>query len=296
MGKPDFIGIGTERSGTSWVFSMLAHHPDIWVPPLKELHYFDTKDPELPTANFRLRYHLKTRLKHKLIPLIKRPHRPELYKNSYIENLIWDYHYFSKKIDANWYQNLFSEKFIKGKICGEYTPAYCNISAELIKQTLDINKNLKYIILIRNPLDQIQSSLIQNFVMIEGRNIENVSINEMETWLKSPAASFKANLKTIFDKWNKLVPKEQLFVGHYEQINEEPETLIKALYSFLGVDNKFLPDKTFIRKKINKLTPDNFKLPQNIIDNINERFEKELLSFTDAYPEYGKSWRINNDK
>ena len=37
----DFAGIGAARSGTTWLASVLAAHPDIYMPPKKELHYFN---------------------------------------------------------------------------------------------------------------------------------------------------------------------------------------------------------------------------------------------------------------
>src|ERR1700751_2421716 len=38
---PDFICIGAQKAGTGWLYEQLRHHPDFWMPPLKELHYFD---------------------------------------------------------------------------------------------------------------------------------------------------------------------------------------------------------------------------------------------------------------
>jgi hypothetical protein len=42
-GPPDFVGVGTQRSGTSWWFERLTEHPETYVPEghPKELHYFD---------------------------------------------------------------------------------------------------------------------------------------------------------------------------------------------------------------------------------------------------------------
>jgi hypothetical protein len=43
-GPPDFVGVGTMRSGTSWWFHILSQHPRFQKKPgigLKELHFFD---------------------------------------------------------------------------------------------------------------------------------------------------------------------------------------------------------------------------------------------------------------
>ena len=39
--KPDFVVMGAARSGTTWLYHRLKRHPGIFVPPIKEIHYFD---------------------------------------------------------------------------------------------------------------------------------------------------------------------------------------------------------------------------------------------------------------
>jgi hypothetical protein len=42
-GPPDFVGVGTQRSGTTWWFRVLVNHPGVRAPRRrrKELHFFD---------------------------------------------------------------------------------------------------------------------------------------------------------------------------------------------------------------------------------------------------------------
>lgn len=45
----DFICVGAEKAGTTWLASVLQKHPDIFIPPTKEIHYFNKKFVEDPT-------------------------------------------------------------------------------------------------------------------------------------------------------------------------------------------------------------------------------------------------------
>lgn len=290
MAKPDFIGVGTERAGTSWLFSMIAHHPQSWVPPLKELHFLDTIDPDVPSHEPRYRWHLTSRIKHKAAPFFDMRARPEFSKNNYAEYLLWDWNYFTGDVDFNWYQRLFSERFTKGRIAGEYTPAYCNISSELIAKLLDINPQMKFLMVFRHPQEQMRSSLIQHFVMIENRTFESVSEEEMMDWLRSPFAQKKSNIRSIMDKWNEAVPKEQLFVGLYEEIKNAPEDLIHRTYEFLGLKTDFMPEKQYYQSKINTLTKPNYIIPQTVQDHIDEAFGPETAYVKQNYPELAKYW------
>jgi hypothetical protein len=40
-----FVGVGAQKAGTTWLYEQLALHPQVAVPALKELHYFDMVDP-----------------------------------------------------------------------------------------------------------------------------------------------------------------------------------------------------------------------------------------------------------
>ncbi len=39
-----FLGIGAQKSGTTWLHRMLCRHPDIFMPEKKELHFWDTEE------------------------------------------------------------------------------------------------------------------------------------------------------------------------------------------------------------------------------------------------------------
>ncbi len=38
---PAFLGIGAQKSGTTWLHARLREHPSIYLPEEKEQHYFD---------------------------------------------------------------------------------------------------------------------------------------------------------------------------------------------------------------------------------------------------------------
>jgi hypothetical protein len=40
LSGPTFIGIGVQKAGTTWLSTMLSAHPEVFVPPAKELYFF----------------------------------------------------------------------------------------------------------------------------------------------------------------------------------------------------------------------------------------------------------------
>ena len=43
---PSFLGIGAQKTGTTWLHAMLCLHPDVGMPEQKELHFWDRHEPE----------------------------------------------------------------------------------------------------------------------------------------------------------------------------------------------------------------------------------------------------------
>ena len=46
---PDFLGLGTQKGGTTTLHQLLGRHPDVHLPDRKEVHYFDLQ-PEQPPS------------------------------------------------------------------------------------------------------------------------------------------------------------------------------------------------------------------------------------------------------
>lgn len=56
---PDFIGIGAQKAGTTWLYENLRSHPGLYLPDEKELHYFD-ESYDTPIRNYTKHFSDKT--------------------------------------------------------------------------------------------------------------------------------------------------------------------------------------------------------------------------------------------
>jgi hypothetical protein len=54
--RPDFLIIGAEKAGTTWAYDILRAHPDLFLPDVKEIHFFNRfTSTGRKTDNFRRR-------------------------------------------------------------------------------------------------------------------------------------------------------------------------------------------------------------------------------------------------
>lgn len=54
--EPNFLYIGIARAGSTWLFDMLRQHPEIFVPPAKDIYFFDRyfgKGPDWYFSHFK---------------------------------------------------------------------------------------------------------------------------------------------------------------------------------------------------------------------------------------------------
>ena len=74
---PDFLGIGAQKAGTSWLHANLKTHPGVFVPVPKELHFFDRRFEEGWEAYGRAFAPAGSRIKGEITPAygILPPHR-----------------------------------------------------------------------------------------------------------------------------------------------------------------------------------------------------------------------------
>lgn len=263
---PDFLGIGMERAGTSWVFAQLAAHPDIWVPPLKELHFFDVIDPQARYLKHRYRYHLPSRIKQKAAPFLRAryAHRPEFFKNSYLEYLQWDWRFFTGRFDVDWYKSLFDPCFTSGRVAGEITPAYSNLTPDTIGMILAMNPQMKFILIVRDPVERLWSGVVHYFRHVRGRDFADVTQTEILAYLDGSKAVLRSRSDEIVRVWRDEVGAARFFVQPYERIASDPVGLIGELYGFLGVDDRFLPPAFLWREKVNAYSGVHAEVPDYI--------------------------------
>ncbi|MEX2500292.1 MAG: sulfotransferase [Wenzhouxiangellaceae bacterium] len=150
--SPDFFCIGAQRSGTSWLYHLLREHPDVWLTPHKELHYFDCLHlAEDHAAFFRKRR--IDRLKFAIKQIGDSP------SNSQLTSARWFSHFaLAESVDDDWYKRLFSGCPSRC-ITGDITPAYAMLPVEGFAHMKRLAPSAKILFIMRNPVDRVWSQI-----------------------------------------------------------------------------------------------------------------------------------------
>ena len=153
--KPDFLCVGTPKCGTTWLYHNLKRHPQIWLPPVKEFHYFDglqiKQNSESGRRYYRGRWiRWKRQSDLQLRQLIRS--RKKLLS---FEHHRWLFKYFLLPRSDRWYASLFPDD--PSRISGEIAPSYCWLNHSNIGRVHGINPDLKIIFMIRDPVERAWS-------------------------------------------------------------------------------------------------------------------------------------------
>lgn len=224
---PAFLGIGVARAGTTWLHSALRTHPDLWLPPIKELHYFDSIDNTLDEG-FALQkraYRLRRYTAGRLAARVKGPRTRQ-------PSLSWDVRFLTGNGSLSWYRSLFQPAAREGYITGEITPAYALLSRDTIERVHKLSPSAKIILVLRDPVSRTWSNLGR----YAKKNEKTLTEDELRLRLRKPQNMRRSQYNRTLDNWLAVFPDNQVYIGFFDDLVRNPKIFLDSVCGFLGVE------------------------------------------------------------
>jgi hypothetical protein len=241
---PHFLVIGAQKAGTTWLDRNLRVHPQIWLPPEKEIHFFDLPCP-LPFAALQYAPQRKVRhwARHRLMRDLAKVNRGEQSREWY------EQYYFSART-WHWYCSLFTPA--NGQVAGETTPRYAVISSRKIASIRRHMPDLKIVYLLRDPIDRMWSDhAMFHDHRFGGEGTETVSQSANSSLLTRASSLQHSRYEENIRRWEQFFPRKRIFLGFMEELANEPEDFLRRIFDFLGVDDTHQPQRAVMDNKIN---------------------------------------------
>lgn len=216
MALPNFFIVGAPKSATTAVYEYLRQHPEIFMPRVKELHFFGTDLQFLPPArNFSS------------VP------RSD-------EDLAFYLSFFAEAHDA--------------KAIGEASVWYL-YSRRAAQEIKDLVESAKIIIMLRNPVDLLYS-LHSQFLWEGNEDIEDFEEalaaeadrrqgQRLPKTLQFPQGLFYTDVVKFYEqvhRYLKVFGPDNVLVLLYEDFARDPRQSFCSVLRFLGVSETFLPE------------------------------------------------------
>jgi Sulfotransferase family len=231
---PDFLYIGCQKAGSRWLYDQLAAHEAFWMPPIKELHYFDGYEGGHTIAHRTRQFERRGRRERGLLGRLLKRQDHRLRRPGAAAFMDQAKAWNGGKLDLDWYASLFRWK--GDRLSGDITPDYSKLSAGMIGLIAARFPDLRCILFIRDPVARVWSHACH--LARQGEGAVPQDWPEMESFLNTERVIARSYPSRIFARWSEHVPAERIFVGFFDQVAGEPDVLRADVLRFLGAGSK----------------------------------------------------------
>lgn len=215
MKKPDFLIIGGQKCGTTWLWNMLQQHPDTDLPTIKEIHYFGGIE-------------------------------------NYRKGAQWYYDHF-RDIDPGKVTGEASTSYLFDRIPYWYNPSQqieyddsLPTIAELVRQELP---DVKIVAILRDPVRRAISGYHHIMrLAATGTGMRKSKITVFKSLRRIAQEAPKARVveygfySRYLEAWMNVFPRDRIKVFFFEEaVLDDPNRAVGELYEFLDIDPAFRP-------------------------------------------------------
>lgn len=227
---PDFLCIGALKCGTTWLYRNLRAHPLVWLPPLKELNYFNIHHPTPffdaagQPATLRRRTAAEAPRLRAAAGMTAARKRRDLASLAEIA---------AEPVDDAWYLRLFARRLPR-QVAGDISPHYALLGADGIRHALALNPALKAIALLRDPAERTLSHMLMHL----GPEADEPGLRRLMEGRLWPQYAEHSDYAAWLGRWRALLGPDALAVETLPRIDSEPERVLGRLCRFLGLPGR----------------------------------------------------------
>lgn len=243
--------IGTAKAGTTSLYNYLKQHPEIFLPNIKEIHYFS----EVTSSN-----------KLDFLP----PKKGKTYHTKIIK-------------DREAYFSLFQETKNQ-KYLADFSPSYLydQFSAEKIHQEFP---NAKIMVILREPIGRAYSQyLMERRIGIEKQEDfftalkDDYENNRKRIWGKDHLYVDHGFYYKQLKRYTELFSEDQILCLSFDDLVKNPSQVLKKIVNFLEIDNSFNFKLGEVHNK--------YKTHRNIISKKLIEHKEKIIYLTEILPKF----------
>lgn len=240
-----FLSAGAMKAGTTWMYRVLARHPELYFTPEKEIHYFyhHYVDSGLLSETRRL-----SEAKNRYIT----NYDPEKANIDRIRNnLHWVTSYLSNPVDDLWYRNLFSGQRRETYRC-DFSNLYALLPAEAWSRIAADCDKLRVLYTMRHPVKRLWSHVKFHLQVTQNTGV-------LDTWEPKQFEKFarqgflwnNAEYGRALRNMKAGLPEGCLKPIFFEDLHQDQRGTLAGIEDFLGIRNFDYPEQ-LLSSKVNQ--------------------------------------------
>jgi hypothetical protein len=223
---PDFLVIGAQKSGTTWLHGNLLYHPEVWLPPVKEINYLNQRFA--PSASGwegtgRVRQAQEVKRYFESLPELRGVQVSRARAVELCSRL---------ELDEDGYRSIFACAD-PDQVCGEVSPEYCMLPREAIRHIVAQRPAIRVILVVRDPVERAVSNMTMAFRLGYGPD-PAIAVPDADLGVFTTRSNYPA----MIARWRSLLPAGSLHILAYDDLRDSPGQFLREVCRILGV----LPD------------------------------------------------------
>lgn len=275
---PDFVCIGMQKAGTSWLFDQMNGRKDVWMPPIKELNFFTGRCLKPGSI-------AKIKTGSGSLPLVLQP-GDRWRRNEFLDRFR---RFQEDRPDVDWYKSLFA--LAGDRVTGDVSPGYSKLDEPRVEELSRTLPDARFVLLLRDPVDRFWSSVCMKVRRnkLDAKDLENwpsFERNVLEELMRNPE-SRDCHGSAIWTAYSKYVPTERLRYWFFDDIVTTPEIVLDEICDYIAVRRGTgTLDAAFNRKQgLAKLS-----MPDDIRVNLVRYFHSEYQQGASLFGGHAIKW------
>lgn len=221
-----FACIGAQKAGTTWLARMLARHDDVFVTPVKEIHYFDHVAGLTQHLSARKR---RSRFRKYHQRMWTQWHR---WREHWAQRS-WYRAYMRPELNDSWYASLFADRCGKS-VAGEATPEYALIGRDGLHHMRQLAPDARIIYIMRHPVARAWSQLLHQ---CRARKLDAsaMSVDDFLAIAAEDRFEALADYVRVLDDLRSEFEPSHVLLEFYEDIHQDRAAAMQRVCDFLGV-------------------------------------------------------------
>jgi hypothetical protein len=205
---PDFLIVGPQRTGTTWLYMNLILHPEVMLTVPKELYFWSS---------------------------LKSPDSPRFVSAELDSYLRWFDEPSERRMEKDARCRRVLATPYRPRVRGEATASYAALDLDVIDEICALNPAIKVLLTVRHPVERAWSHAKKDLARKLGRRIEEVPARELEEFFTRPYQLRCARYGECIANWRSRLRAGHLLVGSFDDLRSRPEGLLLDVMRFLDV-------------------------------------------------------------
>ena len=177
-----------------------------------------------------------------------------------------------------------------GKVIGDLCTSYSLLPRSRVRFIRRVMPEVRILVVLRNPIERAWSFANMQLVRDPDRRFEDVTEAEFTAHFRSEKSRKHSDYRGLLERWFSVFPEEQLWVGFFEDISEQPQAFLMEIFDFLGVRTTVDWDAFPYRRVINPGPRP--PIPERFRSILEELYEPTLDWLKSRFGERVQRWTV----